>query len=46
MPLGRLDLVQAIVLHASLFDWLDDGYIRRGAAFRAAEGLGSIIDVL
>src|SRR5580704_10499937 len=46
MALGMRALVQAIVLHATFPDRLDDAETGLAAASRAAEGLGARIDIL
>lgn len=46
MAIGPLDCVEAIVLHACFFDWINHGDVRLAAKLRAAKGLAAIADVL
>ena len=46
MAIGPLDCVEAIVLHACFFDWINHGEVPLAATLRAAKGLVPIVDVL
>jgi len=45
MPRGRIDYIKPIVVHAGFPARLDQRQVGLGAAARATEGLGAIVDV-
>ena len=45
MAIGPLDCVEAIVLHARFFDWINHGEVSLAATLRTAKGLAPTVDV-